>query len=467
MKPRKQRNVWGSMYDPVRTNQRYPGYVGGVPPGVPPFQPEGQLLTNMPDSWELNGGGPMPWLANIADNGQPPAWWVGESREDGWSPIGPHGPWRHGSWARAVVIRCTELIADPLVSDPFKVTRDPVINEPGGRSEAIKPDRWITDPQLLRSDDRVGTSAIPHYRRLARSTFYREWVRAALWYGMGYISYSPRADGQPEAGTMDLLPGRAFWLDEDTGVWWFGNPREDYDLARPIDPNTGEYSSRGGRRRLLILRNPHSPVDEWGRARGVFDLNPDTFMTAWMIDQYLAGAFRSGVPNGYLKVTQPNITQDQADMLKARWMGAHGRAKSIAVLNQSTEFVPLTWSPVDANVQEMKRLAMADVAFAFGIAPEVLGVSLGLSGTYSNIKDWWRLHRDFSLSGWIDQMGGALTALVPEQTNVSVNLDAHTRPDLSERVAIMQAAEGTSLDLAAMAERLDLPYDERGRNAPA
>jgi phage portal protein BeeE len=139
-------------------------------------------------------------------------------------------------------------------------------------------------------------------------------------------------------------------------------------------------------------------------------------------------------------------------------MGAHGRQRSIAVLNQSTEFVPLTWSPVDANVQEMKRLAMADIAFAFGIAPEVLGVSLGLSGTYSNIRDWWRLHRDFSLSGWIDQMGGALTALMPEQTNVSVNLDAHTRPELADRVQIFANASNSGLDPQAIADLLDLPY---------
>jgi phage portal protein BeeE len=255
---------------------------------------------------------------------------------------------------------------------------------------------------------------------------------------------------------MTLVNHRGMWLDEDERMWFVGDPNTSRD-PYPID----RYTGRGPDGRYLItLRNPHSPVDQWGRARGVFDLNPDTFMAAWMIDQYLAGAFRAGVPNGYLKVTQPNITQEQADALKARWMGAHGRQRSIAVLNQSTEFVPLTWSPVDANVQEMKRLAMADIAFAFGIAPEVLGVSLGLSGTYSNIKDWWRLHRDFSLSGWIDQIGAVLTALMPEKTNVSVNLDAHTRPDLAERVAIMQAARDTAIDQQQLATMNDLPFSE-------
>jgi len=451
---------WGSVTSPVRTNLPYPGYVGGIPPGVAPFVPQGQMLTNYPDGWELDQGGPVPWLADIADDGNPPAWWIGMSIEDGWSPIGPHGPWHHRSWARAVVVRCTELICDPLVSDPFKVTRSGQVNITGG--DVLDPDRWITDPQLLRRDDRVGRSAIPAYRRLARSTFWREWVRQALWHGNGYVLTQTRADGRPLAGTMQLVPDTAVWLDEDTGRWWLGDPRVDLELARPFDwDNRLPDGSR-----LITLRNPHSPVDQWGRARGVFDLNPDVFAAAWMIDQYLAGAFRSGVPNGYLKVVQPQpLTQPQADELKARWLGAHGRRRSIAVLNHATEFVPLTWSPVDANVQEMKRLAMADIAFAFGLAPEVLGLSLGLSGTYSNIKDWWRLHRDFSLSGWVDQIGGVLSAQVPDGTNVSVNLDAHTRPDIADRVAIMAAASGTSIDQAALATLLDLPYG--GPDEPA
>lgn len=427
--------TWGTTANPVRTNQH---------------PTTGQLLVNgPPDGWELG-----PILGQIADDGQPPAWWIGTATEDGWSPIGPHGPFAHSSWARAVVIRATELICDPLVSDPFKVMQSGLVDVP--RGQAVDPPRWITDPQLLRADSRVGPSTVPHHRRLARSTFYREWVRDALWHGMGHILCDTAADGQPLAGTMRLVPPHAVHVDTDTDRWWLNDPRRDPAAALPFDSDGRLPNGL----KLITLRNPHSPVDDYGRTRGVFALNPDTFMAAWMVDQYLAGAFRSGVPNGYLKVTQPQpLTQDQADDLKRRWLGAHGKRRSIAVLNAATEFVPLTWSPVDADVQEMKRLAMADVAFAFGIAPEVLGISLGLSGTYSNIKDWWRLHRDFSLSGWIDQIGGVLSAQLPTGTNVTVNLDAHTRPDLTDRVQIMAAAAGADgVDLEAMADLLDLPY---------
>jgi hypothetical protein len=41
---------------------------------------------------------------------------------------------------------------------------------------------------------------------------------------------------------------------------------------------------------------------------------------------------------------------------------------------------------------------------------------------------------------------------------VSVNLDAHTRPELSDRVAIFKAAQDANLDAEQMAALLDLPY---------
>ena len=40
-----------------------------------------------------------------------------------------------------------------------------------------------------------------------------------------------------------------------------------------------------------------------------------------------------------------------------------------------------------------------------------------------------------------------------------VNLDAHTRPDLSDRVDIFARGQAAGLDLGALAELLDLPYD--------
>ena len=69
------------------------------------------------------------------------------------------------------------------------------------------------------------------------------------------------------------------------------------------------------------------------------------------IRSYAASVFTSGVPAGYLKSSQPSMTPDQAISLKASWMKAHGNARrSIAVLNATTEFHPISLNPVDAGL---------------------------------------------------------------------------------------------------------------------
>ena len=39
---------------------------------------------------------------------------------------------------------------------------------------------------------------------------------------------------------------------------------------------------------------------------GVFAANPSTFALGGQIQSYMSGTFRSGVPNGYLKVDLPS-----------------------------------------------------------------------------------------------------------------------------------------------------------------
>src|SRR4029077_8157043 len=86
----------------------------------------------------------------------------------------------------------------------------------------------------------------------------------------------------------------------------------------------------------------------------------------------------------------------QADELKAKWMAAHGGdRRGIAGLNATTEVPPISYSPVDAEAVAIKRMGIGDVAMAFGLPPEVLGVSLSNSSTYVNVSDTWDRLRGF------------------------------------------------------------------------
>jgi phage portal protein BeeE len=195
------------------------------------------------------------------------------------------------------------------------------------------------------------------------------------------------------------------------------------------------------RYRLVVLRNPHSPVDADGNSQGVFAMSPGVYGLAAQIDSYAQGTFRTGVPAGYLKVQTPGLTQEAAVKLRSGWMAAHGGdRRSIAVLNATTDFQPLQLSPVDAALDSVKRLNLADVAFSFGLDPMTLGAGLQNSATYTNLRDAWANHKDFGLAPWTAAVEGTLSALMPGTQSVRVNLDGFANPTPAERFSAWQTA---------------------------
>lgn len=382
---------------------------------------------------------PISWLG---DGSGGSAWWWGIDSGGGATPIGPNGPWPSGAQGQAVITRATSLIVGPLSAAPYRVVSETTFGVPE------KTPSWLSDPMLLRPDARIlnpadqPTSAAAV--RLSRSSFWGGLVRNALHWGLGAFISTPSRQanddpaglptGPPKAGSLKLVDPRflATQLDDDGALHWVidggqGDPAVfDRDGFLQLGPVT--Y-------RLTVLRNPLSPVDTEGMSYGVFAMSPEAFQLGDQISSYMAGTFRSGVPAGYLKVEQPGLTQTQSDELKAKWLQNHGGdRRSIAVLNATTSFYPLQFSPVDAAIGESKRLAIADVAFAFGMDPVTLNVSLANSATYNNVRDAWVNHRDYALSPWITALQDVLTALLPGTSGVLVSLDAFAQPDLKTRV---------------------------------
>jgi len=342
--------------------------------------------------------------------------WIGLDSGGGAYPVGPNGPWGTSSGGLAVVQRATQLVVDPISSVPWRVTTD-------GTLESSTIPRWLADPMLLRPDARFVGSAYPAAVRLNRSKFWSDWLRSALWLGIGAFIFIEDADGQPLAGSLRLLNPGALQTDRDDGgalVWQIGDPSS-WDSTITAD-REGRFTLGGVLWRVVVLRNPASPVTADGRSMGVFEMSPVTFGIEAQIESYMSGTFRSGVPAGYLKTTAPGMTQTQADELKSKWLAAHGGdQRSIAVLNATTDFTPISISPVDAAIAEQKRLAIADVAFAFGIDPQMLGVTLGNSATYSNVETHFQAHAALSLRGWIAAAQEVISSLLPGTSTMTID----------------------------------------------
>lgn len=385
-------------------------------------------------------------------SGMPFVTWIGVDSGGLASPIGPNGPWSSASAAALpIVTRATSLITAPLTAGPFRV----VDEQAPGRT--VPAPRWITDPMLLRPDDRFGPSVLPATKKLGRAAFWTDWIRSAVWFGTGAFIAAEDAQGAPVPGTMRLLNPLLLFTKRDAAnalCWCVGSDAEPVMFDRD-----GRITLGATRYRLFVLRNPHATVDDEGHCPGVFEMHPQTFKLSRQIETYTSGTFRSGIPAGYLKANQPHLSQQAADDLKAGWLKNHGGdRRSIAVLNATTEFVPLNLSPVDAALQQVTQLNVADAAMAFGLDPATLGATLGNSGTYSNIRDAWENHRDFGLSQWITAVEDVLGALLPAGLAVRVDLDQFANPTPAERYAAYKTAvDAGFLTVAEVREREGLP----------
>lgn len=388
----------------------------------------GDILVNNPDGW-------------MSDGQHGPVWWLGLDSGGLASPIGPNGPWGFGASAAGlpVVTRATSLITSPLTAAPFRQI------DLGDGSPQTRV-RFLTDPMLLRPDARFVDNVYPAVTKLPRSEFWASWIRSACWWGVGGFICQEDQNGLPMAGTLRLVDPALLSTVRDEGgvlVWELsagtGDPQDDAQFDRDGYLQLGRTVYR-----LVTLRNPHSPVDSEGRSMGVFEMNPQAFGISRQVGDYTSGTFRSGVPAGYLKVdgaVGSELTRDQADELRVTWMDHHGGdRRSIAVLNAYTEFVPLNLSPVDAALGEVKRLSIADVAYAFALSPDNLSVSLSGSATYSNVRDHFQDLKDFGLAAWIAAVEDVLSALLAGSSGVKVNLDGFANPPAADRFAAYKVA---------------------------
>lgn len=385
----------------------------------------------------LTGGYDGP---GINPSGQAPVWWVGLDSGSGSHPIGPNGPWTGGYGpALPVVTRALSLITGPLTAAPFKVQELGFGGKPLGRP------RWITDPCLTRPDSRFPAEIFAQVQKLTRGNFWATWIREACLWGTGAFLCIEDETGAPVAGSLKIVSSSLLTTERaaDGSLRWVIGSDGASSADRVVFDRDGRVALGPVVYKLVVLRTPNATTDADGFTPGVFEQHPDAFRLSRQITTYESGVFRSGIPAGYLKVdnNMDAMTQEQADDLRSRWMASHGGdRRSIAVLNSFTTFVPLNLSPVDAALGEVKRLSIADVAFALALDPEILGTSLSNSATYKNAQEYWSRHRDFGLSSWIASVQDTLSSLLPGTQGVLVDLDRFSNPPPKERFDAYEVA---------------------------
>lgn len=412
--------------------------------------------------WVSNAAWQGGTLGDYDPGGSRPSWWTGSDMFNG-SPIGPHGPmagsgsgvipwgpqgggygqggygWdqrprnmQRGWWNTpaadgaallAAVTRCTSLIVNPCIRTPWE------LDTPRGK-EALP--LWIRDPQLLGSVPSDLTSLVGAGHRLPEQSVWATILTHALWFGRGAFCFIEAADGQPLPGTVHIV--NPYQIASQGGRWVF----DPYGEDPLVTDHDGRWEMGGQTWRIMVVRGLPPNNDE--TPEGVLVRHFSVLRLGATIQKFSDGALTSGVPAGYLKVHTPSYGKEKAKELRDQWMQTHGDPRrSIAVLNSVVDFVPISISPVNADVVNLKRSNLIDVSHAFSMSAAFLDTGDG-SLTYANISDRRREQTDSLLSFWGQTLTETLSALTPYGSDLRIRWDLFTAPNLTEQVPTIVAA---------------------------
>lgn len=286
-----------------------------------------------------------------------------------------------------------------------------------------------------------------------RMTTFSSWALDLIWHGnaVGVIA-ARNAEGWPTA----VVPVSA----ASVGVRRVGPGAQSPLPVGAIEYRIGSLSF--GASEVVHIKGPCEP----GALRGMgvleqhldsLQLGKDQISQARSISQH-------GVPTGTLKSENPDLTQAEAEQLKAKWLEAQ-RHRTIAVLNATTSFEALSWNPEELQLVEARKFSLHEQALMIGVPFSFLGVESG-SRTYANIEQEGLNLIKFHLGGHLARFEQTLSAHLPRGTQARANLDFVLRADTLSRYQAhqigLEAGFLTNGEVRQLENREPLPGPEPG-----
>lgn len=180
-----------------------------------------------------------------------------------------------------------------------------------------------------------------------------------------------------------------------------------------------------------------------GHIRGVAPV--EALKTNWglaiALENYAATFFGSGTQTSGVIEFPGNLTGDQAKMLQEGFDARHrgwGRAHRTAIISGGAKYVPTSVENDKAQFLDSRRLAVEDVARAFNIPPNLLGVQG--SFTYSSVEANNIAFVTHTLRPIIQKLETAFTPLLSREPGgetafIKFNLDGLLRADINTRMS--------------------------------
>lgn len=185
---------------------------------------------------------------------------------------------------------------------------------------------------------------------------------------------------------------------------------------------------------ILHIKNFTLPGELYGR--GIVELQKQAIGKEIAINEYTSRYFDGGVnPTAVIKSANPDLTQEEADALKAQWMSMYnGRNRMPAVLNASTEFEILSGNAQESQLVETQVQALTEAANILGLPAYYLGAP-NTSRTYANVEQENLQLVRWSIQPIAERIEQALSDLLVRGQVARFDYDTLLRTDTNSRYA--------------------------------
>lgn len=192
---------------------------------------------------------------------------------------------------------------------------------------------------------------------------------------------------------------------------------------------------------------------------GILDVAAGSLRSATRQRDYVSSVFSSGVPSGIIRVERPDMAEEEANRIKAKWMATFdGPGREPVVMPNSMDFEAISMNPVDADMASLRRLTARDICHFFGVHPGLIGEDSGSSDTYSNVESQWTGLLRYSIQPWTTRLQESLASVLPRGVEVRFDFDELLQPTTSERFDAWAAAISSGiLTVDEVRERENLP----------
>jgi len=131
----------------------------------------------------------------------------------------------------------------------------------------------------------------------------------------------------------------------------------------------------------------------------------ETLGIALAAEQSAASFYRSGSRLAGVLQSKRDLDEVKATRMKRRWRertGGSANVGDIAVLDNETEFKPISISPIDAQLLESRRFSATEIARLFGIPPHLLGDVTSSTSWGAGIAEQTDGFVKFTLLPWLE-----------------------------------------------------------------